>query len=341
MSDNHIVNTLALPTGRGINRINQLATFTKDLLEIQKKVDFKLSSRGWCYQLEGFNVIDKSQFNRIEKIINECRKLGFLPLDFVAEEAKREFEKTFTPSKDTLEKHLAEHLKVPLRIWETYDRDYLEGEEYYIQMLVEKVDLVNLFTPITEQYYIPIANASGWSSIYQRGEMALRFKEAEEKGLKCVLLYCGDLDPFGEAISDFLQKNLEDLSLATGWHPTNLIINRFGLNYDFVITHKLSWIENLISGTGKKPNYKNPIVKRYIEKYGERKVEANAIVIIPEIARALCKNTIESYLGTDALERLAKKNKEIQEKFISLLTELEIQEPMWKAIRNLEMRKNG
>ena len=82
-------------------------------------------------------------------------------------------------------------------------------------MVVEKVDLISLFQPVCRDYKIPIANSKGWSSMLQRAEYARRFKEARDNGLQCVLLYCGDHDPDGLRIGEFLRKNLEDLNEIT------------------------------------------------------------------------------------------------------------------------------
>jgi hypothetical protein len=59
--------------------------------EIREQIGFKLSPRGWAYQLEGFRVVTKAQFDLVENLVNECRAKGFLPVDFVAEEEARKF----------------------------------------------------------------------------------------------------------------------------------------------------------------------------------------------------------------------------------------------------------
>jgi hypothetical protein len=99
-----------------------------------------------------------------------------------------------------------------------------------IEMLVEKIDLKNLFTPVCAEYLVPRANAGGWSDINGRAAIMRRFAAHERAGRQCVLLYCGDHDPGGAIISDFLRSNLADLQRAVGWSPDRLIIDRFGLN---------------------------------------------------------------------------------------------------------------
>ncbi len=59
--------------------------FVEFLKEQQATIGFSVSARGWCYLMEQKNYVDKSQFDKIEEVINKCRKEGLLPVDFVAE----------------------------------------------------------------------------------------------------------------------------------------------------------------------------------------------------------------------------------------------------------------
>ena len=155
-----------------------------------------------------------------------------------------------------------------------------------------------------------------------RAKYARRFQEAEEQGLKCVLLYCGDHDPDGLRISDFLRSNLEQLmdiewkDGTEGYDPSSLIIERFGLDYDFIEENDLTWINNLITGSKKNlasPEHKNhfmPYVQEYLETYGPRKCEANSIVKRKEKGRKLCEDSILKYLGKDATSRFDRRKAE-------------------------------
>ena len=304
----------------------RLREFAEELNEISEKIGFKQSARGWCYQLEGYGMITKAQFDKVENIINRCRKEGILPIDFTMEEEGRQFSGVEVPDKDTPIEDLRYWVENALTTEERYKANWWEGEEYYIQMVVEKIDLKTLFSPVCKKYKIPIATSKGWSSMIQRAIYSRRFKEAEEQGLKTLLLYCGDHDPDGLRISDFLRKNLNDLKDikweegGSGYDPSNLEIVRFGLNYDFIKKHNLTWIDNLITGSKKNlasPSHKNhymEYVQDYLKEFGARKCEANAIVIIPKIARKLVDDVIKSYLGKDAEERfIAKRQKVIDE----------------------------
>lgn len=322
----------AIPYGTGKRRGRRMAAFAAYIKEFQTWIDFKLSSRGWGYQLEGFKLIDKGQFDRVQDAINDCRKMGYLPIDFVAGDEARSFECVKTPDKIGINEHVANWISALRNSYDYYTPDYWSGEEYYVQMLVEKIDLVSLFKPICDAYHIPIATSKGWSSILQRWEIVERFKKAEENGLKAVLLYCGDHDPYGLAISDYMRKNLMDIYQATDYDADKIEIDRFGLNADFIRDHNLTWIDNLITGSGKGPDYDDPIFVNYIREYGERKCEANALVVVPDAARSLCTEAIEKYYGNDILGRFAQKEEEIRGKVEARLKEIGILETLDKAL---------
>ena len=303
----------------------RLEEFAKEIKKISDIIGFKISARGWCYQLEGKGLITKAEFDKVENLINRCRKLGILPIDFTAEEEGRKFSGVETPDTDSPIEDLRYWVEKTLRTEESYVPDWWDGEEYYIQIVVEKIDLKTLFEPICKRYKIPIATSKGWSSMSQRAIYSRRFKQAEEQGLKPLLLYCGDHDPDGLRISDFLRKNLADLKDIRwedggyGYDPVDLEIVRFGLNYDFIKKHNLSWINNLITGSKKNlgspkhPNHFMPYVQEYIKKFGIRKCEANAIVVIPKIAREFINNIIKEYLGEDAEKRFLAKRQKIRD----------------------------
>lgn len=302
-----------------------LPRFAEFVTEISDEIGFRVSSRGWAYILEQKRYINKDEFDKVSTAINKCRKKGLLPIDFTADESSRDFMGVEIPDDNTVVDQFGGWLRGAEKTAEYYTPDWWDGEEYYIQMVVEKVDLVTLFRPVCRKYHIPIANSKGWSSMLQRAEYARRYAEARDKGLKCVLLYCGDHDPDGLRISDFIRKNLRDLKDiewadgTLGYDPYDLIIDRFGLNYDFIIKNGFTWIDNLITGSGKNlanPNHKfhnMEYVQDYLKRVGARKCEANSIIVHPEIARKLAQDAIEKYVGKDAPKRFEVKRQEVRD----------------------------
>jgi hypothetical protein len=138
--------------------------------------------------------------------------------------------------------------------------------------------------------------------------MLERLRKRAAEGKRCIVLHCGDHDPAGLNISSILKKNLADLLTHAGWLQLvdRLTIDRFGLNYDFIIDQDLTWIENLETGSGRSladprhPDHKSAYVQNYIRQFGVRKVEANALVVRPDAGRDLRRQAILKYLPETA-----------------------------------------
>ena len=330
----------------------KLQEFAEHMIELSETIGFRISARGWCYTMETERYINKDQFDKVEGWINKCRRRGYLPIDFVAEDSARLFKGVEKMDVISYERHILSWLNAMYNIPDYYDPNWWEGEKYYIQMIVEKVDLVTLAQPVLEKYHIPIANAKGWSSMLQRAEYARRFRKAEIRGLKCVLLYFGDHDPDGLRIADNIRKNLYDLQHVTwndktvGYNPEELIIDRIGLTYSFIKKNKLTWIDNLVTGRkkdGKKQDLSDPkhrnnkltYVQAYIENIGIRKCEANACVTIPSKTRLYIDQQIEKYLGKDAEYRFKKKKIKAEEEINEVMEKKGINEMIQASIDNL------
>ncbi len=278
------------------------AAFCAAMIEIRARLDFSIGSRGWCYILEEHGL-DKGDFNAAQTLISDCRKTGELPLDIVAEDDAREFINVERVDRVSVEDKAASVLSYVRSAHRYYEPlSFWDFQDCYVQMMVEKIDLKSLFAPVCAEFRVPLANARGSSDINSRASMMIRFAEQEAKGKRCILLYAGDHDPAGLRISDFLHKNLADLSQAIGWSPDRLVIDRFGLNADFIRTHGLTWIENLETGSGgrlddpRHPDHRKAYVQEYLAEYGPRKVEANALVTRPHAGRQLCRDAILRYV---------------------------------------------
>ena len=147
-------------------------------------MEFKVSSRGWGYILEGRGLITKVDLDKAEKLINDCRKSGHLPLDFCREDDGRQtvnLEEITDEDTEEFAQNWVDYLVgraheqfTPFSFW--------EDQEVYIEMTVEKVDLLSLFEPICKRFRIPITNISGWSDINKRAAIMKRFAYWEARG---------------------------------------------------------------------------------------------------------------------------------------------------------------
>lgn len=297
---------IILPHGKSRDREKQLIDFGKAIETYTKAMEMKAEPRGWGYILENKHQITKDEIDKVEKKIGECLKRGYISIDLIAHDESRVALGVEIPENCSAKEFLIRWLSWVQRCERVYVPDWFAGMDYYVQMLVEKFDLVTLFRPICQAYHIPIATAKGWSGTIQRAEFGQRFKEAEERGLQCVQLYGGDFDTPGIHIFNNLRKNFADVKHVlwsdgtTGYDPKNLIIKRFTLTETQIKDLKLPWINNLRTGSKKgldladssHKNYNEPWVQDWLRKIGPRKVEANALMTHPVEARKICEDAI-------------------------------------------------
>jgi len=306
----------------------RLERFATEVLHInnQRTSKIKYSSRGWCYMLEGLGKIHKGEFTAAQKAINDSRKLGFLPIDFVAQDQDqtRHFKGIHVACEPESQiKELKTEVKSILRNLPSKTTDYWTGEEYYLMMCVEKGDLINLFKPVCDEYHVPLVSSKGWTPILLRSHIAKLSKKAESHGLKPVLLLFYDHDPAGIKITRTFRKNLADCERGTNWSPEGLIIDRFGLNEEDIEEYALMWIDNLKTGSGRTSRDRD-----YIETYGYKKCEANALFKNDSTLKAgeqICRNAIEKYYGADALERFGEKEEASKDKLKDVF-----ENPIWQ-----------
>jgi len=160
--------------------------------------------------------------------------------------------------------------------------------------------------------------------------MLERFERWHAQGKRCVLLVCGDHDPGGLHISDFVHSNLDDVAIPAGCSPNDidLEIVRFGLNKDQIDRLGLMWIDNLETSSGKNlasprhADHNKGYVQSYLREFGARKVEANALMAQPDAARELCLDTIHQYIDDEAVEEYEASIEEVREELAGRIAEL-------------------
>lgn len=332
-----------------------LRDLAAELEKVDSTLDFKMSARGWGYYLEGEGAITKGEIDRAEKVINDLRDDGELPLDFTAYDDARLFQQGGgLDSAGSVDSFISSRVRSLRGAW-GYEPAFWEAQDHYIMVIVEKVDLRELFADTCEEYNIPIANAKGWSPKNLRGELLKRSYQALQREQTPVILYFGDFDPGGVQISDTLPKNLRDLAGAkvpvgggeyiTGDAVTGLVgcidVRRFGLSRGTINELDLAWIENLETGSGKDlaspshPDHDQNYVQDWLRDVGERKVEANAILKETDDALALFREVIEAYLGDSPHAEVNAEKSEMKKAVKTRLNELGLAGPFDAALEDM------
>lgn len=291
--------------------------------QMSEETGYKFGPRGWAYYAEGLGLITKGEFARFEKLLTDMRKAGELDPDVIEPDASRlatevsDFEATPESPEDFAE-YAVDQIAPELESWvySFYDQGYWDGLDYYVEMIVEKKDLVQIFGDAAERRRIRITNGKGDTDIHSRLAMLKRFRDHTYEGRRCVLLAIGDHDPKGLDIVTGLQRTLMSCADLKGldWPEPDFEVVNIGLTEEQIDNMGLMKIENLETGGGKDlanpnhPDHDKPYVQDYIRRYGVWKVEANALVSHPREAVEIFADAVREYIPDGHLEALREAN---------------------------------
>lgn len=272
---------------------------------------YRFGPRGWAYYAEGLGMITKGEFDRFEKLLTDMRKDGELDPDVIEPDASRmatdvyDFEASdVTPEEQA--QWAIEDISDNLRTWARgyHEIGYWDDLDYYVEMIVEKKDLVQIFKSTADRYNIRITNGKGDTDIHTRLAILKRFRKHTNEGRRCVLLAIGDHDPKGLHIVEGLHRNIMSCANLKGldWYDPEFEVVPIGLTEHQIDTLGLMKINNLETGGGKDlsdrrhPDHYKPYVQDYISRFGVWKCEANALVGNPREARGLLESAINRFI---------------------------------------------
>jgi hypothetical protein len=290
--------------------------------QMSRDTGYKFGPRGWAYYAEGLGLITKGEFDRFEKLLTDMRKAGELDPDVIEPDASRLATEVYDyeasrVSPERQAQWAVDDIGERLRQWaEAYHQHaYWEGCDYYVEMIVEKKDLLQIFRATADRYNIRITNGKGDTDIHSRLAMLKRFRDHTYDGRQCVLLAMGDHDPKGLQIVDSLRHTILSCTNLKGldWDYPEFEVVPIGLTEAQIDDLGLMRIPNLETGGGKDlsdprhPDHDKPYVQDYIAQFGVWKCEANALVSNPRGAERMFEEAINrfipAYHPADAEER--------------------------------------
>lgn len=272
---------------------------------------YKFGPRGWAYYAEGLGLITKGEFDRFEKLLTDMRKDGELDPDVIEPDGSRmatEVEDFDAADVDPeiQAQWAVDEIGERLESWANiyHQNGYWDGLDYYVEMIVEKKDLVQIFRSTADTYNIRITNGKGDTDIHTRLAMLKRFRDHTNAGRRCVLLAIGDHDPKGLHIVEGLHRTIMSCGGIKGldWYDPDFDVVNIGLTEQQIDDLGLMKIGNLETGGGRDlsdsrhPDHYKPYVQDYIARFGVWKCEANALVGNPRRAEALLEDAINQFI---------------------------------------------
>lgn len=290
---------------------------------LSEETGFKFGPRGWAYYAEGLGLITKGEFARFEKLLTEMRKDGELDPDVIEPDASRmatkvdDFDATDGLPED-LAQYAVDEIGERLRAWSEayYEAGYWDDLDHYVEMIVEKKDLVQIFRAVADRYRVRITNGKGDTDIHTRLAMLKRFRDHTAAGRRCILLAIGDHDPKGLHIVEGLHRTIMSCANLKGldWPEPEFDVVNIGLTEDQVDRLGLMRIGNLETGGGRDlsdpahPDHGKAYVQDYMARFGVWKCEANALVGHPQRAERLLEDAINEFIPEGHPEAVEARN---------------------------------
>lgn len=183
-----------------------------------------------------------------------------------------------------------------------YERQLMKGQDYYIEIFVEKQALITPFIRASKEYALFVNMGRGYSSVTVLKEMAERLEEAEDEGYSPLVLAFSDLDPSGIDLVDNLSRQFADFGL---WPEVIRIALTRGQVEEYDLPHDPKALKTTDSR-----------YSAFLTEYGQYAVELDALD--PPTLERLVHEAVQAHLDLVLFERekkrQAKEKEEIRER---------------------------
>ncbi len=216
---------------------------------------YLLTLRQLYYQFVARDIIpnSKSEYDKLGVTISKGRLAGLIDWESIVD-------RTRTANQNN-------HFKSPEDILtaaaETYKLDTRADQDVYIEVWIEKEALIGVIEPACLHLDVMYLACRGYYSQTAMYQASRRIRDKESDGKKAVIIHLGDHDPSG---IDMTRDNKDRLALFN----TGAQVERIALNMDQVEQYNPP--PNYI-----KESFKDNRKKGYIEKYGDKSWELDAI----------------------------------------------------------------
>jgi len=278
------------------------------VLEILEDVEQKnetVTLRQLNYRLTGFEFLSTDpEYKQLSRILKHARLAGLISWNVIEDHTRIvKLPNIFESVSDALETILA-----------VFKINRQENQPTYVEVMVEKDTLTDVFYSVTSQYCIPLNVNKGNNSVTAFKKCAERLIEAYNRGQKLLLLYFGDFDPSGMEMVETTKKNLRLLNVP------DCEVKFCG------VTLEQAKYYNLRSLPIKASDKKGP---KFRKLHGDECFEID--VLGNEVLRELVGNEIKNTIDLDIFDSVMDKEDEMK---VNLVSTVRIHKEVWESANN-------
>lgn len=278
-------------------KTRKLLEHVKDIVDEYADKNLELTCRQVHYQLVSRNLTKNTDANykALTKLLTRARMAGMIDWNAIVD---RNRESILPYYKDNIATALREAAQF-------YRRDRMLYQECYIEVMIEKMAIIEIVEQVTNKYSIRLTGDKGFCSNTVLYDIANRMKDAKKKGKICYILYIGDHDPSGLTMDECIKNALEDMK-ANG-----VSFRRVALTQEQVEKYNLP-PNNIKDGDKNSDEYR--------EKHGSLSWECDALP--PEILQEVLEDEILSIIDYNTYMFMLKREEEDKEKLRQMVGSL-------------------
>ena len=260
----------------GLNKSNtERLQVINNILEEYEEQGYILTLRQLYYQLVSRDIIPNQpkEYAKLSILLTKGRMAGIVDWAIIEDRVRRPILPYYVSG-------ITEAIEDTIN---QYRLDRQKGQDYYIELWIEKDALSGVLKKITTKYHIRLMVNRGYSSTTAMYDASKRLKEAYiNNNQRGIILYLGDHDPSGLDMVRDIKERLEDFEVE------DVEVLRIGLTQKQIKTYNPP------------PNpakIKDPRAKEYIKNYGNTSWEVDALT--PQVLNKLVDDNILTYINLD------------------------------------------
>jgi len=269
-------------------------SFRRDKLQLIDKINevirnyiaqgYSLTLRQVYYQLVARAIIENNEksYKNVGNLISDARLAGLIDWNSIEDRTRNMRGNSHWSSPGSIINSAAY----------SYHLDHWEGQEYYVEVWVEKDALIGIVGQICGQLDVNFFSCRGYVSQSEMWAAAQRLKLRQDQGQNVVLLHLGDHDPSGKDMSRDIQDRLR-------------IFEAYNVEF-----HRLALNMNQIEQYNPPPNpakLTDSRATQYIDEFGYDSWELDALE--PQIISNLIEKNVSRYRNERIYNEILKQEK--------------------------------
>lgn len=295
-------------------------SFRSDSLKLIDKINaiieeyelqgFSLTLRQVYYQMVARAIIQNNErsYKNLGNLISDARLAGLIDWTAIEDRTRNLRGNSHWSSPDSIINSAAR----------SYHLDHWEGQEYYVEVWVEKDALVGIVGQICSRLDVNYFSCRGYVSQSEMWGAACRLKRRQDDGQHIVLLHLGDHDPSGKDMSRDIVERMQT------FETYDFTFKRLALNMDQIELYNpppnpTKWSDSRATG--------------YIDEYGYKCWELDALE--PQVISELIKKNVEQYRENAFYQKILKREQREKALLVDIADNFTGVSENWETIREL------